>query len=157
MTLAERIPVAPTQPRGPKCCSLAPTRPANNVAHSGSDAKMIMATADDTCDCPFACKAVPMLHGPMAGIKITPQFNKLAQPPHRLCSSRPSWSVCKASKASHKAESNDMVASWNFASVVGAKLGACLPTLTVCTDHMKAAKMMNRSPDDRFRKELPTA
>lgn len=56
-------------------------------------------------------------------------------------------------KPNHRAENNDMVASWNLAKVIGAKFGACLPTLTVCTDHIRAAKRMKKSPDVKLKKE----
>lgn len=60
-------------------------------------------------------------------------------------------------KPNHRAENNDMVASWNLAKVIGAKFGACLPTLTVCTDHMRAANRMKKSPEVRLKKESVAA
>lgn len=152
MTLAERMLAAPHQPKRPKCCSLAPTNPANRVAHIGSDAKMIIATADDTSACPLACRAVPMPQGPSAGMSKTPQFHAWSYPPQRCVSGKPDCKVVAALKPNHRAENNDIVASWNFANVIGAKFGACLPTLTVCTDHIRAANRMKKSPEVRLRK-----
>lgn len=89
MTLADRMLAAPHQPKGLKCCSLAPTSPANNVAQIGSDASMIIATAEDTFACPLACKAVPMPQGPSAGMSKMPQFAKWSYPPQRCVRGKP--------------------------------------------------------------------
>ena len=152
MTLADRMLAAPSHPTSPRCCSAPPTKPANNVAHMGSDAKMIIATAEDTCAWPLACRAVPMPHGPSAGISKINQLNEWSNPPQRCVSGRPARTVVTALYANHKAENSDIVASWNLARLIGGKFGACLPTLTVCTDHIKAANRMKKSPEVRLRK-----
>lgn len=114
---------------------------------------MIIATAEDTCDCPLACRAVPMPQGPSAGMSKIPQLNAWSYPPQRCVRGTPDCSVIAALRLNHRAENNAIVASWNLAKVIGAKFGACLPTLTVCTDHIRAAKRMKKSPEVRLKKE----